>query len=122
MLHILKRLLHFIKNQQLLINKNNQYEQTKNTTGESKRALRSRKHQTPLRIYYCMRGIYYYCNPSKHLTMTPIELYINTLEIKLLTMPNDGYVKETVQACLDLAKGINEIYEINNYDLSNQPN
>ena len=54
--------------------------------------------------------------------MTPIELYINTLEIKLLTMPNDGYVKETVQACLDLAKGINEIYEINNYDLSNQPN
>ena len=58
----------------------------------------------------------------KTFSMTPIELYINTLEIKLLTMPNDGYVKETVQACLDLAKGINEIYEINNYDLSNQPN
>ena len=69
-----------------------------------------------------MRGIYYYCNPSKHLIMTPIELYINTLETKLLTMPNDGYVKETVQACLDLAKGIKEIYEINNYNLSNQPN
>jgi hypothetical protein len=44
--------------------------------------------------------------------MTPIELYINTLETKLLTMPNDGYVKETVQACLDLANGIKEIYEI----------
>jgi hypothetical protein len=54
--------------------------------------------------------------------MTPIELYISTLETKLLTMPNDGYVKETVQACLDLAKGIKEIYEINNYDISNQPN
>jgi hypothetical protein len=44
--------------------------------------------------------------------MTPIQLYIHTLETKLLTMPNDGYVRETVQACLDLAKGINEIYEI----------
>ena len=44
--------------------------------------------------------------------MNAIELYINTLETKLLTMPNDGYVKETVQACLDLAKGIKEIYEI----------
>jgi hypothetical protein len=49
------------------INQNNQYEQAKNTTGESKRAIRSRKHQTTLRIYYCMRGIFNYCNPSKHL-------------------------------------------------------
>ena len=54
--------------------------------------------------------------------MTPIELYINTLEIKLLTMPNDGYVKETVQACLDLAKGINAIYENPDNDISNEPN
>jgi hypothetical protein len=69
-----------------------------------------------------MRGIYFYCNPSKHLTMTPIELYINTLENKLLIMPNDGYVKETLQACLDLAKGIKEIYENPNYDLSQSTN
>jgi len=69
-----------------------------------------------------MRGIYYYRNPSKHLTMTPIELYINTLETKLLIMPNDGYVKQTLEACLDLAKGIKEIYEINNNDLSESTN
>jgi hypothetical protein len=69
-----------------------------------------------------MHRIFNYRNPSKHLTMTPLELYISTLETKLLTMPNDGYVKETVQACLDLAKGIKEIYEINNYNISNQPN
>ena len=65
-----------------------------------------------------MRGIYYYRNPSKHLTMTPIELYINTLETKLLIMPNDGYVKETLQACLDLAKGIKKIYENPNNNFS----
>ena len=52
--------------------------------------------------------------------MTPIQLFIKTLEIKLLTMPKDGYVKETVQACLDLAKGINEIYE-NTYYNASQP-
>jgi hypothetical protein len=69
-----------------------------------------------------MRGIYYYRNLSKHLTMTPIELYIRTLEIKLLTMPNDGYVKQTLESCLDLAKGIKEIYEINNHDLSESTN
>lgn len=54
--------------------------------------------------------------------MTPIELYINTLEIKLLTMPNDGYVKEAVKSCLDLAKGIKEIYENPNNNISNQSN
>lgn len=54
--------------------------------------------------------------------MTPIKLYIHTLETKLLTMPKDGYVRETVQACLDLAKGINEIYENPNYDISNESN
>jgi hypothetical protein len=54
--------------------------------------------------------------------MTPIELYINTLEIKLLTMPNDSYVKETVKACLDLAKGINEIYESTNNNFSQPTN
>jgi hypothetical protein len=69
-----------------------------------------------------MRGIFNYRNPSKHLSMTPIKLYIHTLETKLLTMPKDGYVRETVQACLDLAKGINEIYENPNNNISNQPN
>jgi hypothetical protein len=54
--------------------------------------------------------------------MTPIQLYINTLETKLLTMPNDGYVRETVQACLDLAKGINEIYENTYYNISESTN
>ena len=54
--------------------------------------------------------------------MTPIQLFIKTLEIKLLTMPKDGYVKQTVQACLDLAIGINEIYENPNYDISNESN
>jgi hypothetical protein len=54
--------------------------------------------------------------------MTPIELYINTLENKLITMPNDSYVKEAVKACLDLAKGINEIYEINNNNFSKPTN
>jgi hypothetical protein len=37
-------------------------------------------------------------------------------------MPNDGYVKQTLEACLDLAKGIKEIYEINNNDLSKSTN
>jgi hypothetical protein len=69
-----------------------------------------------------MRGIFNYCNPSKHLTMTPIQLYIHTLETKLLTMPNDGYVKETVEACLDLAKGIKQIYENPNYNVSESTN
>jgi hypothetical protein len=54
--------------------------------------------------------------------MTPIQLYIHTLETKLLTMPNDGYVKETVEACLNLAKGIKEIYENPNYDFSESAN
>ncbi len=31
--------------------------------------------------------------------LTAIELYIKTLETQLLTMPNDGYVRETVEAC-----------------------
>jgi hypothetical protein len=48
--------------------------------------------------------------------MSAIELYINTLETKLLIMPNDGYVKETLKACLDLAKGIKEIYENPNHN------
>ena len=54
--------------------------------------------------------------------MTPIKLYIHTLETKLLTMPKDGYVRETVQACLDLAKGINEIYENTYYNVSESTN
>jgi hypothetical protein len=54
--------------------------------------------------------------------MTPLELYINTLETKLLIMPNDGYVKETLKACLDLAKGIKEIYENPNNNVSQPTN
>ena len=54
--------------------------------------------------------------------MTPIQLYIHTLETKLLTMPNDGYVKETVEACLNLAKGIKEIYENSYYNVSQSTN
>ena len=54
--------------------------------------------------------------------MSAIDLYINTLETKLLIMPNDGYVKQTLEACLDLAKGIKEIYENPNYDLSKSTN
>ena len=43
--------------------------------------------------------------------MTPIELFIKTLETQLINMPN-GYVKETVTACLQLAQGIKSSYEI----------
>ncbi len=103
------------------INQNNQYEQAKNSTRESKRALRSRKHQTDLRIYNCMRGIYYYRNPSKHLIMTPIQLYINTLQTQLINMP-DGYVRETVQACLNLAQGIKTMYEDTNNNVGEPTN
>jgi len=66
-----------------------------------------------------MRGIYHYCNPSKHLIMTAIQAYINTLETQLKTMPN-GYVKDTVIICKDLAEGIKAIYE-NNSNGINQP-
>lgn len=101
------------------INQNNQYEQAKNPTRKSERTLPSRKHQTYLRIYHCMRGIFNYCNPSKHLTMTPIQTFIYTLETQLKTMP-DGYVRETVEACLNLAKGIKEMYE-NTYNNVGEP-
>jgi hypothetical protein len=53
--------------------------------------------------------------------MTPINIYIKTLETQLVNMPN-GYVKETVEACLNLAIGIKESYENINYDISNEPN
>jgi hypothetical protein len=53
--------------------------------------------------------------------MTPIQLYINTLQNQLINMP-DGYVRETVQACLNLAQGIKTMYENTNNDLSNEPN
>jgi len=48
-----------------------------------------------------MRGIFNYRNPSK--------------------LPS-GYVKETVEACLNLAVGIKESYENINYDISNESN
>jgi hypothetical protein len=62
-------------------NKNNQYEQTKNSTRESKRTLQSRKHQTYVRIYHCMRGIFNYRNPSKHLIMN-IEVKLKKTLVK----------------------------------------
>ena len=68
-----------------------------------------------------MRGIYYYRNPSKHLTMNAIETFIYTLETQLKTMP-DGYTKQTVVACKELAEGIKEIYENPNNNISNESN
>jgi hypothetical protein len=53
--------------------------------------------------------------------MTPIQLYINTLQTQLINMP-DGYVRETVQACLNLAQGIKVMYEDTNNDLSQSTN
>lgn len=53
--------------------------------------------------------------------MTPINIYIKTLETQLVNMP-EGYVRETVQACLNLARGIKSIYENTDNDISNQPN
>jgi hypothetical protein len=66
-----------------------------------------------------MRGIYYYRNPSKHLIMDAIETFIYTLDTQLKTMPN-GYVRETVTACKELAEGIKAIYE-NNSNGINKP-
>jgi hypothetical protein len=51
--------------------------------------------------------------------MSAIQLYIKTLETQLLTMPN-GYVRETITACKELAEGIKAMYENPNYG-SNQP-
>jgi len=53
--------------------------------------------------------------------MTPINIYIKTLENQLINMPN-GYVRETVEACRNLARGIKSIYENPDNDISNQPN
>lgn len=53
--------------------------------------------------------------------MTPIQLFIKTLENQLINMPS-GYVKETVEACLNLAIGIKESYENINNNISNEPN
>ena len=53
--------------------------------------------------------------------MSAIQLYIKTLETQLLTMPN-GYVRETITACKELAEGIKEMYENPNNNISNQPN
>jgi hypothetical protein len=47
--------------------------------------------------------------------MTPIELYIKSLENQLLLMP-DGFVKETVISCKELAEGINKMYENTYYN------
>jgi hypothetical protein len=53
--------------------------------------------------------------------MDAIKTFIYTLETQLKTMPN-GYVKETVTACKELAEGIKEIYENNNNNLSQSTN
>lgn len=53
--------------------------------------------------------------------MTPIELFIKTLETQLINMPS-GYVRETVEACLQLAQGIKSSYENPNNNISNQTN
>ena len=50
-----------------------------------------------------------------------MQLYINTLQTQLINMP-EGYVKQTVQACLELAQGIKASYENPNNDISNEPN
>jgi hypothetical protein len=51
--------------------------------------------------------------------MNAIEAYILSLENQLITMPN-GYVKDTVIICKELAEGIKAIYE-NNSDGINKP-
>ena len=53
--------------------------------------------------------------------MNAIETFIYTLETQLKTMP-DGYTKQTVVACKELAEGINAIYENANNDLSQSTN
>lgn len=51
--------------------------------------------------------------------MDAIETLIYTLDNQLKVMPN-GYVRETVTACKELAEGIKAIYE-NNSNGINQP-
>lgn len=51
--------------------------------------------------------------------MDAIETFIYTLDTQLKTMPN-GYVRETVTACKELAEGIKTIYE-NNSNGINKP-
>lgn len=53
--------------------------------------------------------------------MDAIETLIYTLENQLKTMPN-GYVKETVVACKELAEGIKAIYEINSNGIDKPTN
>jgi hypothetical protein len=53
--------------------------------------------------------------------MDAIQTFIYTLETQLKTMQN-GYVRDTVTACKELAEGIKEIYENPNNNISNQPN
>lgn len=51
--------------------------------------------------------------------MDAIETFIYTLDTNLKIMTN-GYVKETVTACKELAEGIKAIYENNNHG-TNKP-
>lgn len=58
---------------------------------------------------------------SKPTNMDAIQTFIYTLETQLKTMPN-GYVKDTVIICKDLAEGIKAIYENNNNNISKSTN
>lgn len=51
--------------------------------------------------------------------MNAIEAYIITLENQIKSMPN-GYVRETIEICIDLAKTYKNIYE-NNSNGINKP-
>lgn len=53
--------------------------------------------------------------------MNAIETFIYTLETQLKTMP-DGYTKQTVVACKELAEGIKEIYENPNNNVGEPTN
>lgn len=53
--------------------------------------------------------------------MDAIETFIYTLDTQLKTMP-EGYTKQTVTACKELAEGIKAIYENNSNGLNKPTN
>jgi hypothetical protein len=53
-----------------------------------------------------MRGIYYYCNPSKHLTMTP-NIIIKDGELVLAK--NDYYKLKELKSLDELLKVVNAL-------------
>jgi hypothetical protein len=46
--------------------------------------------------------------------LTAIEMYITILEEQLETMPKQNFTTNTIKACLNLAKDIQELYNIKN--------